>query len=225
LVGIDFRSASGSIDPGSDPAPFAFILGGARPEEVAMGVLGRTVTIDGSVKIDSGWNFLSGQRDITFDLAIPGNNRPVGPFQLLGRAYDVRGDGTLPEVVVDDSGDISLSGFDTIVKSVRVVSPGGWLAPVNDPTPFSLVETNTPHEIVLISQDGVPTSELLQLPIAWAVEGEQDLTIAIETLTAELGPFLLPPSAYAAVPEPTAWGLAILMSVAVCFTRRDSRRD
>ena len=195
LVGMDFRSASGSMDPGDSPAPFEFILANT-PEQVAIGVLGGSVAIDGTVKLDTGWNFLSGDRDVVFYVGVPGQTDPVGPFQLLNSTYDVHGDGTLPEVSVDDSGDISLGGFDTVVKSVRILSPGGWLIPIDDPAPFSLVETNTPNEIVLISEEGVTTNDLLRLPIQWAVRGEQDLAIAIETLTAELGPFVLPASAY-----------------------------
>ena len=51
--GIQFVPVEGTIEEGESPAPFAFFLPNrANPEYVALGVLGTTVTIDGSVTLD-----------------------------------------------------------------------------------------------------------------------------------------------------------------------------
>jgi hypothetical protein len=55
LVGIQFTSASNSLIPGTDAAPFAGYLGNTT-EQVIMFNLGTTFDLNGSVTLDVGWD-------------------------------------------------------------------------------------------------------------------------------------------------------------------------
>lgn len=160
LLGIEFRSPSGSLVPDIDESasPFSFLVSNT-PSKVTYGNLGNALTLNGTVALDSGWDSTSGIRDIT---AAWGDGPNVRDAILhYGRLPNVG-------VSVNAGGELVLSGQGESLTELTFTSRSGSLRPATGATPFENLAVNTNEEIRFLSPSGVKVDGDLTLGVGWS---------------------------------------------------------
>ena len=88
LNSFEFVSEGGSLRPATTPTPFASLAENSA-NRIRYEQLGDTVTLDGTITLDSGWNDIIGARDVSFSYehVEQGNTIQEGPTELHRSTY------------------------------------------------------------------------------------------------------------------------------------------
>jgi len=216
---LDFRSTSGSLVPGEDPAPFEQFQSNTSEQITLLG----NVELDGRLKLDLGWDE-NVAADVSFAYKLQDSEVEFGPF---GVRYPSPNQITvLAALALTDR--LTLIGDDQIITSVEITSASGSLQLLEaiDPdtgllpgSPFEIVESFTPERILLRSAEGVLIDDI-SLPLAWDSAGEADLQAIFEGLGERA---IVPRFAYNSrtlLPEPSSGLLLLSVFPFICLWRK-----
>ena len=146
LNSVEFSSRSGSLVPGTSPAPFNTLVT-SKPELVSYEQALGNIKIDGEVTLDLGWN-PEGEQDVRFRFAGKGNAPDGGYF--LSRGDYPSEDGRPEEwISIDEdyrfifhtSGEKELLGLQILSRENHA------LLPADSPAPFDAALTNTNQQV------------------------------------------------------------------------------
>ena len=177
---INFRSPSGSLVPGDDPAPFEQFESNTSEHVSLLG----DVLLDGRLKLNLGWDETAA--DVLFSYALQGSETEFGPF---GVRYPSPNEVlVIAAPFVTDR--LTLVGEDQIITLIEITSESGSLQLLEaiDPdtgllpgSSFEIVESFTPERVLLRSVEGVLVDDI-DLPLSWDQNGEADLQATFEGL-------------------------------------------
>ena len=194
-----------ALVPASSVAPFAVTLANST-SEVAYGVLGTRVTVEGSsIKLDAGLNPLLEHGDVEVNF---GTGPTVQSIEILPSDLKLCPGCEVPEVALAADGQLEISGVESELSAISVSSESGSLLSLASPEEFDVLAASD-NEVLLAVADEVDVVEAVSLPIAWRAAGTEDVFVTFTTEGGQqIGPFALDASAYEAVPEPSSFALA-----------------
>ena len=185
LTGLRLRSPSGSILPGTSPAPFDSL---AENTEQLVSLGGSSlVTLDGTLKLDARWNFGRQGRDVTADydqFGFADVRGPVSPSTYPSPPAPVR------VVVTPDDFKLELIGVGQEINGLRFDSESGSLAPADNATPFGSLVENTVNGIEFTADAPVSIDGALKLSAGWRpINSERDITYGYDQDGVRFGAF------------------------------------
>lgn len=168
--GLDFISPSGSLTPIPDfegASPFIFFLANDS-RQITYGNLGTTVSIDGDLTLEAGWN-PNGTQDVSFSYGIGTTGEASDPFLLPLGAYEGICGNCSPITVDFDSqnqNQFVIAGLDHPVVDITFRSPSGSLRPGTDPGPFGSV-VGTPESVTFTADGSLALNGSQPLDLQW----------------------------------------------------------
>jgi|GEM_PF-1973726 len=198
LTGLRLRSPSGSILPGTSPAPFEDIL---QNDEQLVSLGGNSlVSLDGTVKLDARWHFGKQGRDVTADYDQFGFADVRGPVSIRNSDYPSPPARVRAKVTPEDF-KLELSGNGQRLSSLRFESESGSLAPADNATPFGSLVENTASGIEFTADAPVTIAGSLKLSAGWRpINSGEDIRYSYEQDSVRFGSFDV--DSYPARPRP-----------------------
>ena len=223
LVGVNAISNNEILLPVATPDPFQTVLSN-EADQVAIGVLGaeEAVQVTGSLKTDIGINPLL-ETEAIF-VAFGDGAGPI-EIEVLESDLAICPGCAVPEVSFVPGGQLLIEGFEAPLARVEITSASGSLVPLTiDAEEFAVLFASD-SEIRLAAAEGVDAFLRQALPVAWNIEGLEDIQFEFTTIEgAVLGPFALAEATFEqALPEPSSHALIGMAFVGMLTLRRKSR--
>lgn len=182
LLGIEITSPSGSLIPATSSKPFTQLLSNTA-NNVAYGVLGSAIIVDGSITLDSGWNRTT-VSDVSYRYGFHGMTSPV--FPLLDPSAPI-------EATIDSSHRFVVRGNrQQQLDGITFSSPSGSLTAADSASPFTSLIQNTSNEVAFRSTGPVSLDGVLKLPAGYdPLVGGKDVSFTYNQtgIPAPTGPF------------------------------------
>ena len=175
LSNFRFSSPSNSLVPATSSAPFAALIENTAGA-IQYGSGGNAVTIDGTVKLDSGWDLRgNGNRDVSYEFTRV-DGETSGPFPVPSRVYE--GPPVTPLRFVVDRSDttnaIRIFGSGQELTGLELTSASGSLIPGESGAPFDSYATQNANKVVFEGGGPVTISGSVKTDVRYstAVGGE-----------------------------------------------------
>ena len=170
LEQFDLYSDRGGLVAAESPAPFHGVTLNDE-NSIRFVDLVSSVTVDGELTLDAGWDRNLGIRDVKYWFREVGEDLNEGPYVVPESVYPARPPTSRVSVTIDDNDKkFVLRGTGHELRTFQLDSESGSLIPPQYAEPFQSMTENTKHRVAYAHEDAVILDGTLKLDAGYDID-------------------------------------------------------
>lgn len=170
LEQFDLYSDRGGLVPAETPAPFYGVTLNDE-NSIRFVDLVSSVTVDGELTLDAGWDRNLGIRNVKYWFREVGEDLNEGPYVVPESVYPARPPISRVSVTIDDNDrKFVLKGAGHELRTFQLDSESGSLVPPQYAEPFQSMTENTKHRVAYAHEDAVILDGTLKLDAGYDID-------------------------------------------------------